>query len=75
MRLSDMEDAKKKYRGKRPGDDAPEPRVVEINFNPGADAQDRLRRLFTILLEHVARNGTAAPEQCSPSDEGSEEEG
>ena len=69
-----MEDARKRNRGKRPGDDAPEPRVVEINDNPGPDAQDRLRRLFTILRECAARDWSAAPEQCSPSDEGGEEE-
>ena len=48
--------------------------MVEINYNPGPDAQDRLRRLFTILLEYAARDGTAAPEQCFPSKEGGEEE-
>ena len=74
LQPSDMEDARRRNRGKRPGDDAPELRVVEINYNPGPDAQDRLRRLFTILLEYAARDGTAAPEQCSPSDEGGEEE-
>ena len=69
-----MKDATRKNRGKRPGGDAPELRVVEINYNPGPDARDRLRRLFTILLEYAARDGTAAPEQCSPPDEGGEEE-
>ena len=60
--------------GKRQRDNAPEPRVVAITHNPGADAQDRLRRLFTILLEYAARDGTAAPEQRSPSDEDGEED-
>ena len=47
---------------------------MAITHNPGADAQDRLRRLFTILLEYAARDGTAAPEQRSPSDEDGEED-
>ena len=48
--------------------------MVEVNYNPGPEAEDRLRRLFTILLQYAARDGTAAPEQCSPSDEVGDEE-
>ena len=29
---------------------------------PAPDAEDRLRRLFTLLLEHAARKRQAAPE-------------
>ncbi len=36
-------------RRKRTNRDEPELRVVEINVNPAPDAQERLRRLFTIL--------------------------
>ena len=60
--------------GKSHRDDAPEPRVVAINYNPGPDARDRLRRLFDMLLEHAARDGIAEPEQHSPSDHSSEDE-
>ena len=73
-RPSDVEDVRRRSRGKRPGADAPEPRVVEVNYNPGPDAQDRLRRLFDMLLEYAARDGSVAPEQRSPSDEGGEDE-
>ena len=59
---------------KRRRDDAPEPRVVAVTYNPGPDARDRLRRLFDMLLEHAARDGTAAPEQRSPSDDSGEDE-
>ena len=48
--------------------------MVEVNYNPGPDAQDRLRRLFDMLLEYAARDGSVAPEQRSPSDEGGEDE-
>jgi len=27
--------------------------VVTIDFNPGPDARDRLRRLYCLLLEHA----------------------
>ena len=74
LRPSDAEDARRRSRRKRPGADAPEPRVVEISYNPGPDAQDRLRRLFTILIEYAVRDGSVAPEQHSPSDEGGEDE-
>ena len=47
------------------GDRAPgELRVVAINCNPAPDAEDRLRRLFTLLLEHAARERQAAPEDA-----------
>lgn len=35
--------------------------MAGIHFNPGPDAQDRLRRLFILLLEHAAENGQASP--------------
>ena len=60
------------------GDRAPgELRVVAINCKPGPDAQDRLRRIFTILLEHAAGERQAAPEDASadatPNDDAEEE--
>ena len=51
-----MKEAKSRAQSKI-GDRAPgELRVVAINCNPAPDSQDRLRRLFTILLEHAARS-------------------
>ena len=29
---------------------SPEPRIGTVTFKPGPDAEDRLRRLFTLLL-------------------------
>ena len=50
-------------------DGAPgELRVVAINCNPAPDAEDRLRRLFTLLLEHVAGERQAADDEDSPAD-------
>ncbi len=31
----------------------PEFEVVEVRFNPAPDAQDRLRRIFTLLAKHI----------------------
>ena len=58
------------------GKDSPELRVVGIHFNPAPDAEDRLRRIFTILLEHAARERQAAPEDAldaTPEDDAWEE--
>ena len=55
-----MKEAKSRAQSKI-GDRAPgELRVVAINCNPAPDAEDRLRRLFTLLLEHTAGNGQNA---------------
>ena len=42
-------------------------RIVAINCNPAPDAKDRLRRLFTLLLEHTARDRQIATEEDSPA--------
>ena len=71
-----MNDSKSKTRPKNSGKDSPELRVVGIHFNPAPDAQDRLRRIFTILLEHAARERQAAPEDAldaTPEDDAWEE--
>ena len=48
-----MRDAKNTNRGRKPCRAGQEMRVVGIHFNPGPDAQDRLRRIFTLLVKHV----------------------
>ena len=63
-----MKDTNRQKKPKRPGRDAPEFRVVEFNYNPGPDAEDRLRRLFSLLVKHAAKDRQAAPEEDSPSD-------
>ena len=39
--------------------------VVRVFSKPAPDAEDRLRRLFTLLLKHAARERQAAPEEDS----------
>ena len=55
-----MEDTTEKNRRRKPARDEPELRFVGIDVKPAPDAQDRLRRIFTILLEHAARSVNAA---------------
>ena len=70
-----MKDKKRQNRRGKPPGDAPELRVVEINYNPGPDAEDRLRRLFAILLRYAAEDAMRhTPTGPSPED-GDEEEG
>ena len=73
MNSTDMKNEKKHNGRGRTREDAPELRVVAINCNPGPDAQDRLRRLFTILLRYAAEDVGRQP-PASPSSEDSVEE-
>ena len=57
-----MEEPKRQSRKRKPARDAPELRVVGIDINPAPNAQDRLLRFFTILLERAARERQAALE-------------
>ena len=56
-----------KKRG-RPPSDGPELRVVGVNVNPAPDAQDRLRRLFTILARVMESDPAASGADLSPDD-------
>ena len=66
-----MKEAKRQNRRRRPARDAPEVRVVGIDFNPAPDAQERLRRLFTILVE-LAQDDLPFPGADPSQDEGGE---
>ncbi len=71
-RLHDMKETsgqdQPKRRG-RPPSDGPELRVVGVNVNPAPDAQDRLRRLFTILAG-VINDKPAPAETKQPPEDG-----
>ena len=58
-----MEDKQKYRRMGRSAENTPEMKVVGIAFKPGPDAEDRLRRLFTLLLKHAVRDRQAVPEE------------
>ena len=59
-------------RCRKPARDEPELRVVGIEVKPAPDAQERLRRLFTILVE-LAQDDQPLPE-TDPQPDGREEE-
>ena len=68
-----MEDDTRRKARKRPAGDGPEIRVVGIDVNPAPDAQARLRRLFTILVELAEDDPPPPGADPSPHD-GDEEE-
>ena len=49
--------------------------VVTIEFNPGPDAQDRLRRLFILLVKYTTKDKVPPSEADLSSGDGSEDEG
>ena len=70
--LADENDKRHRRRG-RPGADPPDFKTVGFDFNPGHDAEERLRRLFIILLK-LADDELPQPGTGSPPDDGSGEE-
>ena len=69
LQLDDMEDKKtRKRRGTSEGD-ASEFGVVRVISKPAPDAEDRLRRLFTLLLGSSAGDGQAESEKDLPPDD------
>lgn len=48
--------------------DASDIGVIRVFSNPGPDAEDRLRRLFTLLLKPSVGDGQAESEKDSPLD-------
>ena len=63
-----MEDKKSQDMRRRPERDGSEIGVVRVFSNPGPDAEDRLRRLFSLLVKHATRDGQATSAYGSPAD-------
>ncbi|MCY4623588.1 MAG: hypothetical protein OXC99_01060 [Chloroflexi bacterium] len=63
-----MEDTKKQKRRGRHEGDASEFGVVRVFSKPAPDAEDRLRRLFTLLLGSSAGDGQTESEKDLPPD-------
>ena len=51
-----MRDAKKRTRHRRSCREGPRLKLARIDCNPAPDAEDRLRRIFTILLRHATKD-------------------
>ncbi len=60
-----LRDTKHRTKRRDRESDAPDMRVVGIDFNPGPDAEERLRRLFTILVR-LADDELPSPNADSP---------
>lgn len=60
-------DEKEQKRNRRPAGDAPEIGVVRVFSNPGPDAQERLRRLLSLMVRYATRDGPEATGQDSPA--------
>ena len=64
-----MKEAKGQDKKARTAGKAPELRVVGVEFKPAPDAQDRLRRLFTILAGHFDERDADERKQNRSTDE------
>ena len=62
-----MKDTNRQQKPKISGRGAPDIVVVRVASNPGPDAEDRLRRLFSLLIKYATKDRQAAPEKDSPS--------
>ncbi len=51
-----MRDTKKRTRRRRSCREGPRLELAGIDCNPAPDAEDRLRRIFTILLRHATKD-------------------
>ena len=69
-----MKDTEGQKKRGRPPREHPELRVAGVEFKPAPDAEERLRRLFTILAR-VVEDDPPVPETILPPDEGGDEEG
>ena len=67
--MKDTNDTNNQKKPKRPAKESPELRVVSIDYNPGPDAQDRLRRLLTLMVKYATEDKLPPPER-EPSPEG-----
>ena len=61
-----MNDKSRQNGQRTPGEDFSEFGEVRVISKPAPDAEDRLRRLFTILLGSSAGDGQAEPEKDLP---------
>ena len=50
-----MKDAGRREQPKTPRKDASELGTVRLVYRPGPDAEDRLRRLFSLLVSHATK--------------------
>ena len=64
-----MKDKKRQNRRGKPRSDASEIGVIRVLYNPGPDAEDRLRRLMSLMVRHATRDGQAPNGEDAPPDD------
>ena len=64
-----MEDRNGQNRRAKPRRDGSEIGVVRVFSNPRPDAEDRLRRLFALLVRYATQDGQAEPDPEDSSDD------
>ena len=70
--VCDMKNDKKKNSRKKPnspGRDSQEIGVIRVFSRPGPDAEDRLRRLLTLMVRHATKDGRYTPGVDAPADD------
>ena len=70
-----MSNAKGQSKKSKPGGDGPGLRFAGVEFRPAPDAQDRLRRIFTILAGHFAERDAQATNEDFLGDGAASREG
>ena len=63
-----MNDENGRNRRRKPPRDASEIGAIRVFSKPGPDAEDRLRRLMSLMVKHATRNGREASDDDSTSD-------
>ena len=64
-----MEETKRQNGQQTPEEDFSEFGEIRVIFRPAPDAEDRLRRLFALLLGPSASDGQAEPPKDPPQDD------
>ncbi len=60
--------------GKRPNGDATEIGVVRVFSNPGPDAEERLRRLLSLMVRYATKDATSTPDRFPQEERRGEQE-
>ena len=63
-----MKDDKKQKRLGKPEADPEEIGVTRVFSNPGPDAEERLRRLVTLMIKYATRDGVASTSDLNPGE-------
>ena len=64
-----MENDRQHRRARRSGGDAPHVGVVRVFSRPGPDAEDRLRRLMSLMIKYATQDGQTGHEHDRIQDE------